>query len=96
MVYDLRSGYPAQMPDMVLLGLTQEEAEELAGQANELLSAPRPAMLSGYFSFLPMFCWPLPEQSTLFRLLCVSRMCAAVPGRTHDQNQDSGCFGGCS
>jgi hypothetical protein len=55
MVYDLWSGYPAQMPDMVLLGLTQEEAEELAGQANELLSAPRPAMLSGCFSLLSMF-----------------------------------------
>lgn len=63
MVYDLRSGGPAQIPDMVLRGLTREEAEELAGQANELLSTPRPATLSRYFSLLSIFYWPAPEQS---------------------------------
>lgn len=63
MVYDLWSGYPAQISYMMLLGLTQEEAEELACRANELISAPRPAMLSGYFSSLSMFYWPWPEQS---------------------------------
>ncbi|MDX8543621.1 hypothetical protein RFM41_07715 [Mesorhizobium sp. VK25A] len=63
MVFDLRSGYPAQIPDMMLLGLTREEAEELAGQANELLSTPRPATLSRYFSLLSIFYWPPPEQS---------------------------------
>lgn len=63
MVYDLRSGCPAQIPDMVLLGLTREQAEELACHANELVSAARPAVLSRYFSLLSIFYWPEPEQS---------------------------------
>lgn len=49
MVFDLRSGLPARMPDMLLLGPTREEAELLAGQANEFLSVPRSAVpLSRY------------------------------------------------
>ncbi|MBZ9662567.1 hypothetical protein LB523_26300 [Mesorhizobium sp. ESP-6-4] len=49
MVFDLRSGFPARMPDMLLLGPTREEAELLAGQANEFLSVPRSAVpLSRY------------------------------------------------
>ncbi|RAZ90008.1 hypothetical protein DPM33_14250 [Mesorhizobium hawassense] len=42
MVYDLLSDLPAQMPDILLLGLTREEAERLARQADEFLSAQQP------------------------------------------------------
>jgi hypothetical protein len=63
MVYDLRSGCPAQIPDMVLIGLRRAQAEELASQANELVSTSRPAVLSRYFSLLSIFYWPTPEQS---------------------------------
>jgi hypothetical protein len=63
MVYDLRSGCPAQIPDTVLIGLTRTQAEELATQANELVSARRPAVLSRYSSLLSIFYWPPPEQS---------------------------------
>ncbi|TPI72777.1 hypothetical protein [Mesorhizobium sp. B2-8-9] len=49
MVFDLRSGFPARMPDMLLLGPIREEAEQLAGQADEFLSVPRSAVpLSRY------------------------------------------------
>src|SRR5262245_39050910 len=63
MVYDLRSGCPAQIPDMVLIGLTRQQAAELASQANELVSTPRPAVLSRYSSLLSIFYWPPTEQS---------------------------------
>ncbi|UCI26876.1 hypothetical protein [Mesorhizobium sp. B2-8-5] len=48
---------------MVLLGLTREQAEEFASQANELLSTPRPAVLSRYSSLLSILYWPALEQS---------------------------------
>lgn len=42
MVYDLLSDYPARIPDILLLGLTREQAERLAGRANEILSVLQP------------------------------------------------------
>lgn len=42
MVYDLLSDYPARIPDILLLGLTREEAERLASRANEILSELHP------------------------------------------------------
>lgn len=59
MVYDLLSGYPAQVGDILLLGLSREEAERLAGQADQ--SAPQP--LRRYCSHLSVFCRSNPEQS---------------------------------
>ncbi|TGT70110.1 hypothetical protein EN802_23295 [bacterium M00.F.Ca.ET.159.01.1.1] len=44
MVYDLLSDYPARIPDILLLGLTREEAERLASRANEFLSELQPAV----------------------------------------------------
>ncbi|WP_217577102.1 hypothetical protein [Mesorhizobium sp. GbtcB19] len=42
MVYDLLSDLPARMPDILLLGLTREEAERIARQANEFLPQSQP------------------------------------------------------
>jgi hypothetical protein len=47
---------------MVFIGLQRAQAEELASQANELVSTPRPAALSRYFSLLSIFYWPAAEQ----------------------------------
>jgi len=64
MVYDLWFGSPARIPDMLLLGLAREEAEQLAGQANEILSVPWSAVpLSRYFSNLSIFYRSAPERS---------------------------------
>ncbi|PBC06542.1 hypothetical protein [Mesorhizobium sp. WSM3859] len=42
MVYDLLSDCPARIQDILLLGLTREEAERHAGRANEILSVLQP------------------------------------------------------
>ncbi|CDX40419.1 hypothetical protein MPLDJ20_270133 [Mesorhizobium plurifarium] len=63
MVYDLWSDCPAQIPDRALLGLTREEAEELAGKANEFLSTPRSVMFSRYLKLLSICQRPNPETS---------------------------------
>ncbi|MBZ9885459.1 hypothetical protein LB535_24280 [Mesorhizobium sp. CA10] len=53
MVFDLRSGFPVRMPDMLLLGPIREAAEQLAGQADEFLSVPRSAVpLSRYLNLI--------------------------------------------
>ncbi|CDX41551.1 hypothetical protein MPLA_430022 [Mesorhizobium sp. ORS 3359] len=59
MVYDLLSGYPAQVGDILLLGLSREEAERLAGQADR--SAPQP--LRRHCSHLSVFCRSDPKGS---------------------------------
>jgi len=63
MVFDLQSDFPAQMPDISLLGLTREEAEWLAGQANEFSAMPNPATLSRYFTHLSILYRSAPERS---------------------------------
>ena len=59
MVYDLLSGYPAQVGDLLVLGLSREEAERLAGQADQ--SAPQP--FRPYCSHLSIFFRSDPERS---------------------------------
>lgn len=59
MVYDLLSGYPAQVGDILLLGLSREEAERLAEQADQ--SAPQP--FRPYCSHLSILCRSDPERA---------------------------------